>query len=280
MEVFGLGERKYKVDRSWIRLPESRSLCNVIDVLSVSINGDDFIYVVQTKDPYIQIFSLDGNLVNEWSDKTITDAHFIRCTLDGKLFVVDRNNHRIVILDAQQGQVINTIGDYQNPGLLSKPFNHPTDVAFANNGDIYVSDGYGNSNIHHFNSNAELIKSWGKPGSGDGEFLTPHSILIDDHNQVLVADRDNNRVQFFNLNGEYIREIGNFFHPMKIFKDNDGFVYITDQVPSLSLFNPNGDFIGKFKNLGSHGHGVTVDNFGNIYVAEQFIDCIIKFVLQ
>lgn len=279
MDVFGLGERKYNVESKWIKLPEGKSFYDVSDVLSVSVGSNDLIYVLQRADPYIQIFSLDGNLVNEWSDKTMTDGHYIRSTLDRRLFVVDRNHHRIVIID-EQGQVIQTIGDSQNPGLLGEPFNHPTDVAFADNGDIYVSDGYGNSHVHHFNSNGEFIKSWGNPGNGKGEFLTPHSILIDDHNQVLVADRDNNRVQFFNLNGEYISEIRNFFHPMKIFKDNNGFIYITDQTPSLSLFSPDGTFIGKFKTLGLYGHGVTVDKYGNIYVAEQFVDRIIKFVLQ
>ena len=217
------------------------------------------------------VFSNDGELINEWSDETLSDGHYFTITADGRVCVVDRNHHRIVIFNSS-GEILQIIGDQQNPGGLGVPFNHPTDVTVTDTGDFFVSDGYGNFSVHHFNSNGELINTWGKPGKGEGEFTVPHSVLVDQQNRILVADRENNRVQIFNQSGEYLDEIENLYHPMNIYEDKDGYLYVTDQTPTLNLFNPNGELLGRFLTLGTVGHGVTVDENGDIYIAEMFHD--------
>jgi len=65
---------------------------------------------------------------------------------------------------------------------------------------------------------------------------------------------------------------------MNIYEDKDGFLYVTDQTPTLNLYNPNGEFLGRFLTLGTIGHGVTVDENGDIYIAEMFDDKVIKFI--
>ncbi|MEH7122329.1 hypothetical protein V7127_03670 [Bacillus sp. JJ1773] len=274
MEIFTLGDKKYQAKRDWIQLPKDKSLNNIS---GISTDNKGRIYVLQRSNPFMLIFSKDGELVDEWFDETLSDGHYFRITVDGRVCVVDRNHHRIVIFNSS-GEILQVIGDQENPGGLGVPFNHPTDVTVNDNGDFFVSDGYGNFSVHHLNSSGELINTWGIPGKGEGEFTVPHSVLIDQQDRVLVADRENNRVQIFNQKGEYLDEIKNLYRPMSIYEDKDGFFYVTDQSPTLSLLSPNGELLGRFLTLGTIGHGVTVDENGDIYIAEMFQDMIIKFI--
>jgi DNA-binding beta-propeller fold protein YncE len=85
-------------------------------------------------------------------------------------------------------------------------FNRPTDIAFAPNGDFYVTDGYGNSRVVKFSSNGRFLKTWGTKGRGKGQFDTPHSVAVDRQGRVYVADRENYRIQIFNADGEFLQE--------------------------------------------------------------------------
>lgn len=274
MEVFRLGDNKYQVKRDWIQLPQSKTLKNIS---AISADNNGHVYVLQRSNPFMLVFSNQGELVDEWFNETVSDGHYFRITADGRVCVVDRNHHRIVIFN-RSGEILQIIGDQQNPGGLGVPFNHPTDVTATENGDFFVSDGYGNFSVHHLNSSGELINTWGRPGKGEGEFTTPHSILADQQNRVLVVDRENNRVQIFNQSGKYLGELNNLNGPMNIYEDKEGFLYVTDQTPALVLFNPSGELLGRFLTVGTVGHGVSVDKNGDIYIAEMFHDMIIKFI--
>jgi DNA-binding beta-propeller fold protein YncE len=85
-------------------------------------------------------------------------------------------------------------------------FNQPTDIGFGPNGEIYVTDGYGNSRVAKFDKNGKFLKSWGKKGTGPGEFNLPHSVVVDAKGLVYIADRENRRVQIFDPDGNYLRE--------------------------------------------------------------------------
>src|SRR5699024_2677794 len=238
-----------------------------------------YVYVLQRDAPFMYIFTLEGDYISEWYNKDIVDGHYFKITSEGKVFIVERDKHRIIIQN-NQGVIERIIGDYRSPGLQGKPFNHPTDIAIADSGEFFVSDGYGNHCVHHFNSNGTHLKSWGKPGDKKGEFSVPHSILIDKRKRVLVADRENNRVQIFNQNGEYLEEINKVYKPMDIFEDKQGFIYISDQSHSLNKFSGTDAFIGRCRTFGTYGHGISVDKEGNIYIAEQFHDQITKLTIS
>src|SRR5262249_35160891 len=109
-----------------------------------------------------------------------------------------------------------------------KPFNHPTDVAFAPSGEIYVSDGYGNHQVHRFSADGQLLGSWGKLGRERGSFIDPHSIWVRRDGSVLVADRGNNRVQVFTAEGDWVEEWTGLFRPLGIWGDADDNVFVTD----------------------------------------------------
>lgn len=88
-------------------------------------------------------------------------------------------------------------------GAQTDVFNRPTDVAWDSAGNIFVSDGYGNSRVAKFDKNGVFIKSWGSRGTEPGQFSTPHTIATDAQGNVYVGDRGNRRIQVFDNSGEF-----------------------------------------------------------------------------
>jgi sugar lactone lactonase YvrE len=273
--MVGLGKYKYRVDRDWLRLPAGRSL-GFVSQLAVDSKG--ILFLLNRGDPIVQIFSSAGDLLEEWTNKPVTHGHGIYISHDDRIFIVDSDNHCIFIFD-RKGNHLQTLGKIGNPSFC-KPFNHPTDVAVTLHGDIYVSDGYGNSHIHHFSPDGKLIRTWGGTGSKYGEFSNPHAIWIDQQERVLVADRENHRIQFFDLDGKYLTEIKNLYLPTDICEDSQGIIYISDQTPRLSAFSSAGELIGRCRTFGAIGHGIAVDHFGNIYIADMMPNNVTRFAVS
>jgi len=88
-------------------------------------------------------------------------------------------------------------------GAQTDVFDRPTDVAWDTNGNIFISDGYGNSRVAKFDRNGVFLKSWGSRGTAPGQFNTPHTIAADAQGNVYVGDRGNRRIQVFDNNGEF-----------------------------------------------------------------------------
>jgi hypothetical protein len=86
-------------------------------------------------------------------------------------------------------------------------FRQPTDVTWDLQGNIFISDGYINSRIAKYDKNGDWVKQWGAPGKEPGEFSTPHSIASDLKGNIYVADRGNRRIQVFDPDGLFLREI-------------------------------------------------------------------------
>src|SRR5258708_39480825 len=86
-------------------------------------------------------------------------------------------------------------------------FRQVTDNAWDSDGNTYISDGYVNSRVAKADKDGNWLKSWGEPGNQPGQFNTPHSIAVDAQNNVYVADRGNRRIQVFDSNGKFLRQI-------------------------------------------------------------------------
>ena len=166
-----------------------------------------------------------------------------------------------------EGKVLLRIGRREMPSLHG-PFNHPADIAVAPSGEIFVADGYGNSRVHRFSAEGKLLNSWGSPGAGPGEFTTPHGIWVDPQERVYVCDRENNRVQIFDVEGNYQTEWRDFYHPMDIYGDPHGVFYVTDQIPRITMLNSAGELVTRGRTP-FNGHGMWVDSNGNIYLADN-----------
>ena len=154
------------------------------------------------------------------------------------------------------GQRLGSIGARNQP--LS-PFNHPTDVAFCPQGTIYVSDGYANARVHRFSASGEPMTAWGTLGDGPGEFLNPHAIWVLPDGRVVVADRENNRLQVFSPDGDWLAIWTGFHKPLDIWGDAQGRLYVTDLVPSLSLLSGDGKLLGRCRPVLNGAHGIWGD---------------------
>lgn len=270
-QIVVLGRRRYRVDTPWGRLPPGMNL-GLVSQLAADSSGR--VYLLQRAFPAVLVFAPSGELEALWDHVRILDGHGIYVSPDDRVFVVDRDAHQILIFDTD-GRVLQTLGRRHHPSA-NAPFNHPTDVAVAADGEIYVTDGYGNSMVHRFAADGTLIRSWGKPGTGAGEFTTPHAVWIDADNHVLVTDRENNRVQAFDRSGEYLTEWGDLFHPMDICGDMEGSILVTDQVPRLSRYSRDGTLTGRCRPALNGAHGVWADRLGNIFLAEMIPSRITK----
>ena len=109
------------------------------------------------------------------------------------------------------------------------PFNLPTDIAFAPDGSMFMTDGYGNARVHKFSADAKYLFSWGEPGTAPGQFNLPHGVWIDSRGRVLVADRENDRVQVFDQNGKLLQVWPiELIGPAFFYVDEDDIVYIPE----------------------------------------------------
>ena len=259
-----LGDRRYAVHRKWAQLPAGMSFGFISDLV---VDGEGRVHVAQrgTGQPVL-VFDRDGSLGGTWGEGTLAEPHYISRASGGGLLVADRDAHQVLRYDGQ-GHLLQALGKRHWP-QLGAPFNHPTAAAEAPDGEIYVADGYGNSHVHRFAPDGRLIRTWGGSGGAPGAFTTPHAVAIDSRNRVLVGDRENNRVQVFDRDGTFLAEWGDFYHPMQIWSDERGLVFVTDQIPRISLLDLDGQLIGRCRGAINGAHGLAGDVQGNLYLAE------------
>jgi DNA-binding beta-propeller fold protein YncE len=190
-----------------------------------------------------------------------------------------------------------TLGKAGVAGDGPDAFNRPSDVVIAPNGDIFVADGHGgdsNARIVKLDKSGKFIKAWGRKGSAHGEFDTPHALAIDSKGRLLVGDRGNSRVQMFDQDGRFLKELRQFGRPSGIFVDRIDVLYVTDH-QSDEKVNPGfkrGIYIGSLKDetvtmfipaiaLGdktSATEGVAADAHGNVFGAETNTQNLRKYV--
>jgi DNA-binding beta-propeller fold protein YncE len=168
-------------------------------------------------------FNADGKFLREighhlyaWSF-----AHSVKVDKDDNIWVADKGSDMVVKFDPE-GRVAMVFGRKQEASDEgTAPLKHPqpplppvdgmfrqvTDMAWDAAGNTYISDGYINSRIAKVDKNGNWLKSWGEPGDQPGQFNTPHSIAVDAEGNVYVADRGNRRIQVFDGEGKFLRQM-------------------------------------------------------------------------
>ncbi len=190
----------YEVDPAWPQKPNGFVWAAMP---GIAVDRQDQIWVFTRSTPPIQVYSPEGKFIRAWGDKTIGSAHHIKIDQDGNIWVADIGLH-VVRKFNPYGEVLLTIGTPGVPGVDETHMDKPTDMAIAPNGDVFVSDGYGNNRVVHFDAAGKFIKAWGQMGTEPDQFSLPHAIAMDSKGRLYVADRNNVRVQVYSQEGRLL----------------------------------------------------------------------------
>ena len=312
MKIFESGGFRYAWDEDW-----GRGLADGADtqwgmrkVSDIGVDADDNVYLLTRSNRPVIIADKDGRYLRHLDEENLFGRpHGITISEANDVYIVDYTWHVVYRFD-KTGKLTLTLGtkcvpsdtgcmeiqdnsplpnrphvDYRTVKHSAGPFNCPTALAIAPNGDLYVTDGYGNARVHHFSADGKFLSGWGEPGIGPGQFYLPHGITITEKGVVYVCDRENNRIQLFDLDGNYLRELDNLIRPSVIRKGPDGLLYVCeckrcekfDATPSrLSIMTEDGELLARFDNgIGRHpekpyhaAHGLAVDSQGNVYIGD------------
>ena len=262
-----LAEFQPKTD--FLKLPDGWTLgaCS-----AVAVSGMGEIYLFHRGKHPLLCFDREGNYLRSWGDDLIKTAHGLRVDRDENVWVTDIGTHRVFKFDPA-GKLLLALGTGK-PGQDDNQFDRPTDVAFGSNGEFYVSDGYGNTRVLKFSAEGKLIKTWGTPGKGAGQFNLPHAIVVDATGRVLVGDRENNRIQVFDSEGTLLETwVG--FAPYGLAFDDQGVLFVaTGREHEVLCLDASGKVQRRWGQKGNAPgefdlpHMLAFDASGNLYVAE------------
>jgi DNA-binding beta-propeller fold protein YncE len=180
-------------------------------------------------------FDTSGRLLKTFGAGMFVSPHKLTIDKEGNLWLADNGSHQVFKL-TPDGKVLMTLGKKGVAGPGLDEFDAPTEVAVADNGDVYVADGHsggglatGNARVMKFDRTGKFLKTWGKKGMGPGELDVPHTIALDSRGRVFVGDRQNNRIQVFEPDGRFVAQWFQFGRPSGIYIDRrSDTIYVAD----------------------------------------------------
>jgi len=261
---------------------------------AVAFDSHGHLFVLSRGAAAITEFDENGKFVRAFGEGLFVRSHGLRIDKDGNLWTTDVSAHTVMKL-SPKGEVLLTLGTKGKAGSWDEAagtrlFNEPNDVAIAANGDFFVTQGHtpgagkGDPRVLKFDKNGNFIKSWGGKGTEPGKFDVAHGLAIDAKGLLWVTDRENQRIQIFDQDGKYIREIHYAGLPcaLDIGKEN---IYMVNgfagQLLKLDLDGKVLAAVGKpGTGVGEFGeaHFVAVSPKGDIYVADSVNRAVQKFV--
>ena len=293
----------YQVDPAWLKRPEA---ARFVEVAGVAVDSRDRVFVFSRGDQPVMIFDRDGRLVGSWGEGRFARPHGITIGPDDSVYITDDLDHTVKKF-TPDGTLLLTFGksgvpsdtgatsqDFRTICRAGAPFHYPTNVALAADGSLYISDGYGNARVHKFSIDGRHLRSWGEPGKGPGQFQIPHGIAVGPDGTVVVADRENSRLQFFSPEGQFLREWTEIARPCQVVIDAHGVVYVAElgykagmwpgtTAPSpdatggrVSIFDAAGRLLSRWGGGSSPcapgdffaPHDICLDSRGDLYVGE------------
>jgi len=291
----------YQPDAQWAKLPPGWGWK---EAAAVATDSRGRVHVFHRGEHPVLVFDQDGTFLTAWGEGLFTRPHGLTIGPDDAVYCCDDLDHTVRKF-APDGKLLLTLGtsgkgsdtgaasmDYRTIRRAGPPFHYPTNLALSPEGDLYISDGYGNARVHKFAPDGRLLLSWGEPGSGPGQFHLPHGIACH-RGTVYVADRENSRIQLFTAEGKYVAEWTDVARPCQVFIDPAGSVYVAElgfragmwpgttaaaDAPGgrVSVFDQQGKLLARWgggQNPCAPGdffapHDICVDAHGDVYVAE------------
>ncbi len=284
--LYGTGDYVYELVPDWAKLPAGWEWNHTS---GAAVDAQDNVYVFNRSAHPVMVFDRDGNLLRTWGEGIFSRPHGVFVTPDQLVWGSDDMDHTVrkFTLDGRLMETMGTKGQPSDSGYVQQgplaeqlksikrgagPFNRPTKLVLAPWGERYVTDGYGNARVHRFAADGSLIGSWGQPGTGPGQFRLPHGLAVDSRERILVADRENSRVQIFTKEGQFLEEWNDLHTCGDVAIDKEDVVYISERPGRVCIRDLAGRVLSRFS--GEEGqamrntHSLCVDSRGDIYTCE------------
>ncbi len=282
----------YVVDATWPRKPDHFKWGQMP---GITVDTRDQIYIFTRSQPAVQVYRADGTFLRAWNVEDFSGAHFIRIGPEGNVWTADYLNH-VVRKYSPEGKLLLTLGDFGRAGTDESHLNGPTDMAVLPTGDIFVSDGYGNKRVIHFDATGKYVNQWGQAGSKPGQFARPHSIVADSRGRLHVADRENARIQVFDTDGKLLAVWANIVTPWGLWLTKNDEIWVCgssavrkDGADEWAVAPPSDQVVMKLSQKGEillrvplkkttvppgklgevdWVHGIALDSQGNLYLGD------------
>lgn len=289
----------YEEVKGWGPIPKPAPLAWELGRVATDAKGDT-IYAFRRSDPPIVELDASGKVLKMWGDGMFVWPHGMQVDGQGNLWVTDAavgpgagsasflapripsalaagRGHQVFKF-SRTGQLLLTLGTKGVAGDGPTEFNGPADVIVGKNGDIFVADGHRNNRIVKFTKDGKFIKTWGKKGTGPGDFQEPHALALDSQGRLFVGDRQNKRIQIFDQDGRFLDQWGQYGGPSGLSITPDDTLYVTDQ--SRKIITVGSARTGKITAVleGIWAEGVTADAKHTIYAGEVVDRSFRKFV--
>lgn len=308
VERTGSGGYRYEIRRDWAKLPDGWELGQV----AIATDRDDNVFLYNRSHHPMIVLDRAGNLVDAWSEDVIRklvdpvahchawdpsglrSAHGMFIDNEQNLYFAVLSCH-VVLKTDRDGNLLQVFGERdvasnldwdgrllqwldEPPPRAHGPLCLPTDIAVARDGSVYISDGYGNARVHRYSPDGRLIASFGTAGKdGPGQFHLPHSVWVDD-DRMLVADRENDRVQVFDLDGRPLAVWTDFVIPCDLYLSDERLLYVAegagpavctvrdDEGSTLARLTSGDEQRSERRSDRTGGHALWVDSTGSVYL--------------
>lgn len=236
----------------------------------------------------VVVVDANGNISERWTqwDKMLKRPHYVTINPydpEKHVWIVDDMGHAVYKFTNDGKQLVQTLGTPNVPGTDDKHFNRPTFINWLPDGTMYVTDGYGNTRVVKFDKDGKYLMTWGQRSTPPddvrpGYFTDVHGVVYDKQTKHLyVTDRADRRVEVFDENGKFLDQwpTGKPSTPQFLYMAADRNLWIADGSTSKILkFDMDGHFLYSWGSFGDfpggmwNVHGMSVDQEGNLYLAE------------
>lgn len=194
-----------------------------ISSVAAGQNGETYLIHRNLGEDAVVVIDAKGKILRSWGKGLYTIPHSIRLDPEGNVWTVDSGSS-VVLKFTPQGKLLLRIEVGELPEGR-RGARGTADIAFGPGGRVFIADGYRNARILEYNATGKRVKQWGTAGTGPGQFNLPHGLALRD-GVIYVADRQNGRIQRFDLDGKYLGEWGHLGKTFSITAGPDGNLWI------------------------------------------------------